>query len=130
MPVIAQVSDKCSPEDLVEMIGAFNPDNLPGRLAVVVRMGAAKLRAHLPALIQAVEAAGQVGAPPPPCAVLSLRPGLHARSAFRSCCGPGRHCLWLGVAITLREGRSSERRCTRRKTTFNLSRACDCERRS
>ncbi len=55
-----QVSDKCTPEDLVTMIDAFNPDNLPGRLAVVVRMGAAKLRAHLPSLIQAVEARGQV----------------------------------------------------------------------
>lgn len=39
------------------MIRAFNPDNLPGRLAVVVRMGAGKLRAHLPALIEAVEQA-------------------------------------------------------------------------
>ena len=55
-----QVSDKISPEDLTTMIGAFNPDNLPGRLAVVVRMGAAKLRQHLPTLIRAVEASGQV----------------------------------------------------------------------
>lgn len=52
-----QVSDKCPPPDLVSMIRAFNPDNLPGRLAVVVRMGASKLRAHLPALIEAVEEA-------------------------------------------------------------------------
>ena len=56
-----QVSDKISPEDLTTMIDAFNPDNLPGRLAVVVRMGAAKLRAHLPTLVHAVEASGQVG---------------------------------------------------------------------
>jgi 3-deoxy-7-phosphoheptulonate synthase len=39
------------------MIRAFNPDNLPGRLAVVVRMGAAKLRTYLPGLIEAVEEA-------------------------------------------------------------------------
>ena len=52
-----QVSDKCPPADLVSMIKAFNPDNLPGRLAVVVRMGAAKLRTHMPALIEAVEEA-------------------------------------------------------------------------
>lgn len=55
--VSMQVSDKCPPADLVSMIKAFNPDNLPGRLAVVVRMGAAKLRTHMPALIEAVEEA-------------------------------------------------------------------------
>ena len=56
----AQVSDKCSPEELVEMITAFNPDNLPGRLGVVVRMGAMKLRENLPNLIAAVQRSGQV----------------------------------------------------------------------
>jgi 3-deoxy-D-arabino-heptulosonate 7-phosphate (DAHP) synthase class II len=55
-----QVSDKCPPANLVSMIRAFNPDNLPGRLAVVVRMGAAKLRTSLPGLISAVEEAGLV----------------------------------------------------------------------
>jgi 3-deoxy-7-phosphoheptulonate synthase len=56
-PIGVKVSDKCPPADLVSMIKAFNPDNLPGRLAVVVRMGAAKLRTHMPALIEAVEEA-------------------------------------------------------------------------
>ncbi len=42
------------------MIAAFNPDNVPGRLAVVVRMGAAKVRTHLPRLVQAVQRSGQV----------------------------------------------------------------------
>ena len=42
------------------MIAAFNPENTPGRLAVVVRMGAAKVRSHLPALVKAVTDAGQV----------------------------------------------------------------------
>lgn len=55
-----QVSDKCTPEELVEMITAFNPDNLPGRLGVVVRMGATKLRQNLPKLIDAVQRSGQV----------------------------------------------------------------------
>ncbi len=58
---MCQVSDKIDPAELVAMIAGFNPDNIPGRLAVIVRMGAAKLRTHLPALIEAVEAAGQVG---------------------------------------------------------------------
>ncbi len=49
------------PSELVAMIATFNPENTPGRLAVIVRMGAGKLRAKLPALVEAVTAAGQVG---------------------------------------------------------------------
>lgn len=60
---VSQVSDKCTPEDLVSMISSFNPDNVPGRLGVVVRMGAPKLREKLPALIEAVRQSGQVNSP-------------------------------------------------------------------
>jgi hypothetical protein len=56
-----QVSDKMDPAELVSLIASLNPDNTPGRLAVIVRMGAEKLRAKFPALIEAVEQAGQVG---------------------------------------------------------------------
>ena len=63
--VRVQVSDQIDPSDLVTMIGAFNPENTPGRLAVVVRMGAAKVRKHLPALVKAVQDAGQVPSSPP-----------------------------------------------------------------
>jgi len=59
-PIGVKVSDKCTPEELVEMITAFNPDNLPGRLGVVVRMGATKLRQNLPKLIDAVQRSGQI----------------------------------------------------------------------
>jgi 3-deoxy-7-phosphoheptulonate synthase len=59
-PIGVKVSDKMDPAKLVSLIATFNPDNVPGRLAVVVRMGAAKLREKFPALIEAVEAAGQV----------------------------------------------------------------------
>jgi 3-deoxy-7-phosphoheptulonate synthase len=59
-PIGVKVSDKMEPAKLVSLIATFNPDNVPGRLAVVVRMGAAKLREKFPALIEAVEAAGQV----------------------------------------------------------------------
>jgi hypothetical protein len=55
-----QVSDKMDPAELVSLIASLNPDNTPGRLAVIVRMGAEKLRAKFPALIEAVEQAGQV----------------------------------------------------------------------
>ena len=57
---LMQISDKIDPSDLVSMIAAFNPDNTPGRLAVVVRMGAANVRSHLPRLVEAVQRSGQV----------------------------------------------------------------------
>jgi 3-deoxy-7-phosphoheptulonate synthase len=60
-PVGVKVSDKMDPSKLVSLIATLNPDNVPGRLAVIVRMGAAKLRENFPALIEAVEEAGQVG---------------------------------------------------------------------
>jgi len=59
--VCAQVSDKMDPAQLVSLIASLNPENVPGRLAVIVRMGAEKLRQKFPALIEAVEQAGQVG---------------------------------------------------------------------
>lgn len=55
-----QVSDKMEPRDLVSLVAMLNPDNVPGRLSVIVRMGANKLRAKFPALIEAVRQAGQV----------------------------------------------------------------------
>ena len=48
------------PSELVALIATLNPSNTPGRLAVIVRMGAGKLRAKLPALVEAVRGAGQV----------------------------------------------------------------------
>jgi 3-deoxy-7-phosphoheptulonate synthase len=59
-PIGVKVSDKMDPSDLVTLIGNFNPENTPGRLAVIVRMGADKLRKKLPDLVNAVERAGQV----------------------------------------------------------------------
>jgi len=59
-PIGVKVSDKCTPQDLLTMIRAFNPDNKPGRLTVIVRMGAKKLREHFPVLLQAVKDAGLI----------------------------------------------------------------------
>ncbi len=55
-----QVSDKMDPSELVSLIAAVNPENVPGRISVIVRMGCSKLRGKLPALIQAVQQSGQV----------------------------------------------------------------------
>lgn len=59
-PIGVKVSDKMDPAKLVSLIAMLNPENAPGRLSVIVRMGATKLRQNLPALIEAVEQAGQV----------------------------------------------------------------------
>lgn len=59
-PIGVKVSDKMDPAELVSMVATFNPDNIPGRLAVISRMGPSVIRDKLPALIEAVEQAGQV----------------------------------------------------------------------
>lgn len=46
------------PAKLVALLAMVNPSNTPGRVAIIVRMGAAKLREKFPALIEAVQAAG------------------------------------------------------------------------
>ena len=58
-PIGVKVSQKMDPSELVSLIATLNPENTPGRLAVIVRMGADNLREKLPALIKAVEEAGQ-----------------------------------------------------------------------
>ncbi len=38
-----QVSDKMDPGQLVSLIATLNPQNVPGRLTVIIRMGAEKV---------------------------------------------------------------------------------------
>lgn len=58
-PVGVKVSDKAHPEELVRTLDAINPSNIPGRVVVIVRMGADKLRDKLPGLIRAVQREGR-----------------------------------------------------------------------
>lgn len=57
---VMQVSNKMDPNELVKLIGILNPDNKPGRITIIVRMGAENQRVKLPHLIRAVRSAGQV----------------------------------------------------------------------
>lgn len=61
--VINPIGLKCgpsiTPEDLLALVKRLNPDNIPGRLTLIGRFGAGKVADHLPALIRAVEGAGQ-----------------------------------------------------------------------
>ncbi|MBA0874093.1 hypothetical protein Goshw_011442 [Gossypium schwendimanii] len=59
-PIGIKVSDKMDPSELVRLIEILNPRNKPGRITVIVRMGAENMRVKLPHLIRAVRGAGQV----------------------------------------------------------------------
>jgi 3-deoxy-7-phosphoheptulonate synthase len=48
-----------SESDLLHLIDALNPDNKPGRVTIITRMGAEKIGEKLPALIRAVEREGR-----------------------------------------------------------------------
>jgi len=52
-------SDKCTPEELLRILDAANPNNIPGRVVIIVRMGAEKLRQNFPGLIRAVQREGR-----------------------------------------------------------------------
>ncbi len=40
MAIVLQVSDKMDPNELVKLIEILNPQNKPGRITVITRMGA------------------------------------------------------------------------------------------
>lgn len=58
-PLGIKISDKCTPEELIRLVETVNPQNIPGKLTVIVRMGAEKLRKNLPGLIRAVQRDGK-----------------------------------------------------------------------
>ncbi|XP_030509889.2 phospho-2-dehydro-3-deoxyheptonate aldolase 2, chloroplastic [Cannabis sativa] len=59
-PLGIKVSDKMDPNELVKLVDILNPNNKPGRITVIVRMGAENLRVKFPHLIKAVRGAGQI----------------------------------------------------------------------
>ena len=58
-PLGLKVTDATTPEKLIELIEALNPLNDPGRLSLVVRMGADTMRKSLPNLIRAAQREGK-----------------------------------------------------------------------
>ncbi|KAA0031460.1 phospho-2-dehydro-3-deoxyheptonate aldolase 2 [Cucumis melo var. makuwa] len=59
-PLGIKASDKIDPKELVKLIDILNPRNKPGRIVVIVRMGAENMRVKLPHLIREVRRAGQI----------------------------------------------------------------------
>ena len=57
-PIGIKLGPKSTPEDALTMIKILNPDNEPGRLTFITRMGAGLVREKLPALVKAVTDSG------------------------------------------------------------------------
>ena len=59
-PIGIKISNKIPPSDLVSLISTVNPDNTPGRITIIIRMGAKNVHEHLPTLVRTVKEAGLV----------------------------------------------------------------------
>jgi len=57
-PVAVKIGPDAAPADVLGLIAKLNPDRTPGRLTLITRMGAGRVRDALPPLIQAVRAEG------------------------------------------------------------------------
>ncbi|WP_159797793.1 class II 3-deoxy-7-phosphoheptulonate synthase [Puerhibacterium puerhi] len=57
-PIGVKLGPTTSPDDALGLAARLNPDNVPGRLTFVARMGAGRVREVLPALVEKVTAAG------------------------------------------------------------------------
>jgi 3-deoxy-7-phosphoheptulonate synthase len=57
-PVGVKIGPNATPADVLGLIARVNPDREPGRLTLITRMGAGRIRGALPPLVQAVQAEG------------------------------------------------------------------------
>jgi 3-deoxy-7-phosphoheptulonate synthase len=57
-PIGVKLSPSATPEIALELCEKLNPDNIPGRLTLVSRMGNHKVRETLPPIVEKVTAAG------------------------------------------------------------------------
>ncbi|MBX7070900.1 MAG: 3-deoxy-7-phosphoheptulonate synthase class II [Microthrixaceae bacterium] len=57
-PIGCKIGPTVSPDEVVALCDALNPDLVPGRLTLISRMGADKVRDHLPGVLRAVSEAG------------------------------------------------------------------------
>jgi 3-deoxy-7-phosphoheptulonate synthase len=58
-PIGVKIGASTTPDELLRLIDALNPDNEAGRLTLITRMGADKLADKLPPLIRAVQQEGR-----------------------------------------------------------------------
>lgn len=57
-PIGMKCGPTMEPDDLLRLIDTLNPQNIPGRLTLIARMGHDKVEAKLPALVRAVKRHG------------------------------------------------------------------------
>ena len=58
-PVAVKVGPSVTPDQLLRLIDVLNPDNEPGRLSLIQRMGATKVAEKLPPLVEAAKREGR-----------------------------------------------------------------------
>ena len=58
-PVGVKLGPSVAPDDVVRLVERLNPDDEPGKIVLITRMGAAKVEAALPPLIEAMRRAGR-----------------------------------------------------------------------
>lgn len=58
-PIGVKIGPTMTPDELIQLIDALNPNNVPGRLTLITRMGADKLADNLPVLLRRVKAEGR-----------------------------------------------------------------------
>lgn len=57
-PIGLKCGPTLDPDELLRLIETLNPNNIPGRLTLIARMGADKVRKGLPPLVKAVQKSG------------------------------------------------------------------------
>jgi 3-deoxy-7-phosphoheptulonate synthase len=58
-PVGCKVGPTMGEDELIEVLDALNPDNIPGKVVLIARMGASKIGEHLPTLVRKVKDEGR-----------------------------------------------------------------------
>ena len=58
-PLAVKIGPSVTPDALLRLIEVLNPDDAPGRLGLIHRMGAGRIEAKLPALLEAVKREGR-----------------------------------------------------------------------
>ena len=58
-PIGLKAGPSLAPDELIRLIDVLNPENEPGRLTIISRMGADKVESGLPPLVRAVEREGK-----------------------------------------------------------------------
>ncbi len=57
-PIGVKLGPTTTPDEALALIDKLNPDNVPGRLTFITRMGSSKIREFLPTLVKEVTASG------------------------------------------------------------------------